>query len=137
MKGHRWYHRAGQDYIIRTDIPIGVPGDCDAIGGDDFSEPGCFIGCRIGQTAKSNSMCVTWQHHGTELILDAPQLLRITDSVHHDRDVTGCMHIELKVSELTRSVGAECSIDAVDVIAGVIKQKVCKAGEADDLIDAA
>ena len=118
-------------------VAIGVPGDCNAIGCDDFSEPGCFIGCRICQTAKTNRMCVTWQHHGTELILDAPQLLRITYSVHHNWDVTGCMHIELKVSELTRSVGAECGIDAVDVIAGVIKQKVCKAGKADDLIDAA
>ena len=137
VKRHRWYHRAGQDHIIRTNIPVCVPGDCDAIGCDDFSKPGCIIGCRIGQTAKTNSMCVTGQHHWAKLILDAAQLLRITQRVHHDRDVAGCMHIELKVSELTRSVRAECGIDAVDVIAGVIEKKICQSGKFDDFIDAA
>jgi len=39
------------------------------------------------------------------------------------------MHIELKVSELTWSIGAECCIDAVDVIAGVIEKKIGKSGE--------
>ena len=56
--------------------------------------------------------------------------------MHDNRDVACCVHIELKVTQLAGGSGAECSIEAIDVIAGVVEQKVGEACEADDIVDA-